>query len=181
MRNPQSWCGIVCCKRSSLSTFYVLLPRTAFQLSDTIKHISGWPHVGALRALIDLNGPDQPHLGSSTHGARSPISPQPGTSSPCLSYAERVSSSVSSSWMDPWNIHCGLVSSPVSCCSLLGSLALVHGLLLMDPVTSTWRCLLCPDPTGLCSSVRAQPELGLPSPRGAAGPCCSPTTECLIN
>lgn len=53
--------------------------------------------------------------------------------------------------------------------------------LLMDPVTSNWCCLLCPDPMGLCSLVRAQLELGLPSPHGAAGPCCSPATKCLSN
>lgn len=57
--------------------------------------------VRALRVLIDLNGPDHPHLGPPPTSAlepRSPISAQPGVSTLGLSYSVGVP--VVASWVD---------------------------------------------------------------------------------
>lgn len=61
--------------------------------------------------LLGLNGPDQSYLGPphlTAHGSRSCILAQPGAFNPCQSYAESVSSSLSS-WTDHWDVRCGLL------------------------------------------------------------------------
>lgn len=53
-----------------------------------------------------------------------------------------------------WNVQCGHVSSPVSCFPSPGSLALVHGLQLIDSVPSTWLLLPCSDLVGWCPTPK---------------------------
>lgn len=95
-------------------------------------HISGWLCVGALRALIDLNGSDQPHRVS--HRPRSPISAQPRTSN---------------SWK--WD-----VSSLQRCLPLLLTRfpGPGPGLQLLDSVPSPWLCLPYSGLVGWCPTAR---------------------------
>lgn len=148
MRRPQFWCGTLSCKCSSSSTF---LNASFHDCFSTNLHISELLCVRALRALIGLNGPEQPRWVS--HGCRRPISVQPRASNPCLGIL-KGSPALAPSPGRIWNVWCGHVSSPVSCCSSPFSLALVHGLQLMDSVPSTWLCLPCSDLVGQCPTAK---------------------------
>lgn len=113
-------------------------------------HISGWLFVGALRAPIDLNGPDQPHWISMGPGG--PFHLSSGPPIPAWAVLKGPPAlAPSPGWV--WTVQCGHVSSPVSCFSSPGSLALAHRLQLMDSVPSTWLCLPCSDPVGCCPTA----------------------------
>lgn len=96
------------------------------------RSISGWLCVGALRALIDLNGSDQPHWVS--HRPRSPISAQPRTSN---------------SWK--WDV---VVSPALSATSPHQFPGPGPGLQLLDSVPSPWLCLPYSGLVGWCPTAR---------------------------